>query len=78
VGRKEVPMVLCFSRELPIQEAIPKLGAAWTVLTAINGQIDELSVGKLPLRFKVSRAKLLKCLPLMTFSWYMVANLKMS
>jgi len=38
VGRQEVPAVLRLSRWLPIQEATPKLGTAWTVLTAINGQ----------------------------------------
>ena len=28
VGRKEVPVVSCFSRWLPIQEVLPKLGTA--------------------------------------------------
>lgn len=61
------------------QEAPPKLGTAWTILTAIHGQASTLSsVGKLPLEFKVSRALPLKCLPLKTFSLYMVANLKMN
>ena len=40
VGRKEVPVVLRFPKWLPIQEAIPKLGNAWTILIAINGQAE--------------------------------------
>lgn len=40
VGRKEVPVVLCFSRWLPIPEVLPKVGTAWTVLIAINGQAE--------------------------------------
>ena len=79
VGRKDLPVVLGLSRWLPTQEALPKLGTAWTILTAINGQASTLSsVGKLPLEFKVSRALPLKCLPSKTFSLYMVANLKMN
>lgn len=38
VGRKDLPVVLGLSRWPPTQEALPKLGTAWTILTAISGQ----------------------------------------